>query len=619
MIFFSVGFQSVLVNLEARLQESEASVGQRRAAECVGAEATPPVAGATTAYADDSWLAGEPEVLVRVIPHIGPECAKVGLEYSPSKSALVGLKLDLVQQDELPEEFTVHTDGTVMLGCPVGTEEFQREQLRQIIQQALPPREALNKLRKKTAYLLLARCMNARPNYLASACSLKFAQDALREFDAAVDTVIADILGIREADLPYLAVLRGLPQQHGGLGLRRYWGPDSERLALITRKRTEDFMRASPRLMALLGSRTNNTQWSPIVIGESVGLARENGLEAPTTDEQSEGELRKVWTEATNKVHAANFRVQVRENQDWSGNNRDRRLQGLALLESGSVKGGAQWMVASHRPGSQGAMWGRASDKAFPAAALVRLGLLPTASAGNSAMFRCLHCVGMGQRSCENSSTLEIHALHCPLNEKLTKHLHDQVRNRVASSLKRILPSPDTVVEVEKDIGADGNRKHVDIRVVTRLANGQEKVWNLDTTVVNPCCYVTSADHLVGGDGPTDRPAARAAEMRKKLAYRSLVTPQDYVSMVPLVVEVTGRLGPAFEEFLRELGEICGIRDRPAGGAGIVQRSLYKNKAAVELTSLRYDLSSLVARFNGYKILALRDRQRVLEVAPPRR
>ena len=224
-------------------------------------------------------------------------------------------------------------------------------------------------------------------------------------------------------------------------------------------------------------------------------------------------------------------------------------------------------------------------------------------------MFRCIHCVGMNQLSCEHNATLETHALHCPLNEKLTKHLHDQLRNRVAGTLKRILP-PDTMVEVERDIGAEGNRKRVDIRVETQLADGQAKIWNLDTAVVNPCCYVNLANQRFDGDYPTDRPAAREMERRKKVDYQSRVTREDYVRMVPLVVEATGRLGPAFEDFLREIGEICGAGDRPEADEDTVKRILYKNKAAVELTSLRYDMSSLIARFNGYKILALRDRQR---------
>ena len=153
----------------------------------------------------------------------------------------------------------------------------------------------------------------------------------------------------------------------------------------------------------------------------------------------------------------------------------------------------------------------------------------------------------------------------------------------------------------------------MDIRVETQLADGQAKIWNLDTSVVNPCCYVNLANQRFDGDYPPDRPAAREMERRQ-----SRVTREDYVRMVPLVVEATGRLGPAFEDFLREVGEICGAGDRPDADEDTVKRILYKNKAAVELASLRYDVGSLIARFNGYKILALRDRQRWLVVPPPR-
>jgi hypothetical protein len=216
---------------------------------------------------------------------------------------------------------------------------------------------------------------------------------------------------------------------------------------------------------------------------------------------------------------------------------------------------------------------------------------------------------------------LAIHALHCPLVEKLTKNLHDTLRDRIATFLRRILPD-NARVEVERDIGAGGQRKHVDIRVTATFEQGPgnmvQRTWNLDVTVVNPCCYVDPSDPRQSAEDPTDRLALREAERRKHSAYQGKVSPDDLLCFVPLAAEVTGRLGPAFEAFIKEIGERCGIKERWPEDTPAVVRLLHKNHAAVEIGSLRYDMSSIIARFNGFKILALRDRQRSLEAAPPR-
>jgi hypothetical protein len=88
------------------------------------------------------------------------------------------------------------------------------------------------------------------------------------EFDAAIDAGIGGIA--RTAAAPMLPVLRSLPQRHGGLGLPRHQGTQSEKACLASREHTLEFVnRHRPELL------TGTDKWRPVVVGQRTGALYE--------------------------------------------------------------------------------------------------------------------------------------------------------------------------------------------------------------------------------------------------------------------------------------------------------------------------------------------------------
>ena len=177
--------------------------------------------------------------------------------------------------------FKVIDDGVVFLGNPVGTEEYRRGKLSTLVSEMAKPLPTLTRVDPQSAYAMLQLCYNARPCYLTRVSEPDLYWEAMGEFDAAIDAGVGGIARITGPSM--LPVLRSLPQRHGGMGLPRHQGPQSEKACLASREHTLEFVnRYRPELL------TGTDKWRPVVVGQRTGALYE--LERELTAER-EGEL----------------------------------------------------------------------------------------------------------------------------------------------------------------------------------------------------------------------------------------------------------------------------------------------------------------------------------------
>ena len=619
MLFFCVAFQTVLVQLGKELRRDEDAVTRE-----FGGPRAPLLPeeqrGAVKAFADDACILTDHKVAKRLEPKIADAFARVGLQYNRDKCKIIGPQLGVRSPDERPG-LRLAEAGAMVLGCPVGHDGYVQREVGRIARQAFPPTEAMALLHPMYAFRLLVQCVNARPAYLASVCPLHLAKHALGEFDEAVTDTMRQLAHGRPEDKKRIELLRGLPQEMGGLGVRCYKGPETEVSALITRRRTWDYMKdeeAPMHLQALRDCFKNPQNMAAPVIGALSGKEIREVYDETLTDEKPLPEMYKWLGEAKATVHTRILREDLVEAQDWSAGGTPAegmaRVQTLAQLRNQAFAKSSRWTTAPQRTGTEGWRLGTAPPGVFRNALRLWL-LLPAAPAAGGRLFQCRACGPLAT----NYASLELHAVtQCRSAGMYRKVLHDALRNAVAQSMRKIFESREHTVALEYDIAAEGQGEvKVDVRV-----EASEKVWNLDVTVVNPISYGVASQRAQEAqarrevaaaageeEAGEDRQAALVNERRKRQHYTGRAKPDEVVRLRPLVVEMTGRLGPAFEQFLKEIGVAAGINDRPQPGLSYLGWRLHRNGVARAIALLRADISLIVARFNGYKILATRGRQ----------
>ena len=187
----------------------------------------PAITPFTIAYADDIALGGDPAILCSCLPIISQTLRnETGLTVTLGKCKLFG-----------PEPFVLPVDapvvplsnqGTILVGVPIGTQAFQQATCATILETASRGAATVCNSRVISAqvmFALLAKCVNARPQYLARNILPARIAPHLFQFDTAIDQSLERILGAQLG--PQRAILRSLPLSHSGCGIRRYEGAES--------------------------------------------------------------------------------------------------------------------------------------------------------------------------------------------------------------------------------------------------------------------------------------------------------------------------------------------------------------------------------------------------------
>jgi hypothetical protein len=188
--------------------------------------------GRIIGYMDDCTISCHYSIAQRIaeeLPRIFGDC---GLRLNAQKCRVVGSRANTLAGMPFPS----CPEGDIILGNPVGSMDFRTTTVARLMQEksaSLPFLSSLG-LREKTITNFLRFCYIPRAEFLARVHESNDCVEGLRQFDAAIDRMLGEILrhdpsvdvhantGREEVS----KTIRSLPLHHGGLGLRRLsWVP----------------------------------------------------------------------------------------------------------------------------------------------------------------------------------------------------------------------------------------------------------------------------------------------------------------------------------------------------------------------------------------------------------
>ena len=510
-MLFSVGNHDPLVELHEAAQVVKAEVGSILPAGASG-------------FADDNSLfigeRGAERLIARSMAIIGE--TRMRVKVSKCKTLVHSGRRDKVlpEADPLTGErrdpaFEVVETGIIVLGNPVGTEQYRREQLETAVTAMAAPLTALTRVNPQAAFIMLQLCYNARPCYLSRVSEPHLYWDCMRAFDAAVDVAVA---GIAKTPLtPEMKDLRSLPQRLGGLGLPRHCGAQSEKGCLASRALTRAYIETHrPELAPGMDS------WQEVVVGEGDGSRYRAELSI------EDGEIE----ELDSSLPADVLTVIAEHKRVWMGVYqhllRQHRRHHAAWLLSGTSLGTGGWL--SWRGGADGRF--RIGGEEYVECLRLRLLVDPFPAPG---LMACPHCTDV------RFADAPLHPLECERLSPARLWRHNRVRDFLFAALMQCYSTADLRSE-HMMTGTEGRRLKGDIV----MRNGPE-LTVFDVAVVDPA----APSYLAKGSDKKEDVAAGQREMDKRAGWQAIGGVEG-AHFIPFVVEATGRLGPSALKFFNE-------------------------------------------------------------------
>ncbi len=189
----------------------------------------------TPAYCDDIYLVGSPDNVYAAFDVLRDKLKAIDLTINPSKSLLYLPKhtsfvndigeshseVELARVSELaPEGLPITHDGILVLGSPVGTEEFVVNTCKTTVEEAMCNlTRLLPQAHPQIANVIIRNCVNTIAAYMARTTPSTLARPALRIFDKKVMDIWQAIGGQRPPNRQFLT---SIPLRHGGDGIRQY-------------------------------------------------------------------------------------------------------------------------------------------------------------------------------------------------------------------------------------------------------------------------------------------------------------------------------------------------------------------------------------------------------------
>jgi hypothetical protein len=542
MLLFALGFWEALSELHTEHQRV-LELHQQGYGE--GAPGRP--VGHFAAYADDVTGSLPAAALEEFLKSAVRIMAKYDLILVPEKCLVHGRLAAPITT----HGFHIQPDGLKkVLGCPVGRPEFRAQQLRHSLAEMTAVLPTLLGMGRQSAFVLLAKCVNQRAQYLARVLEGADIREQFHAFDASITQALARILDTPNDGTGALGDMRALPQRKGGLGIYPHSSFDGEFGRNQSRLATKCFIESHYRFL----HHQARSSWTPLALG----YGGETSFYT-LSDKEASRFLEESRVEVFDRV-LASLRSQCPARAAW-------------LLSSCTSDSG-RWLYYCGGIARRFRM----SDDCYVDA--VRRRCLLQLSPGEAAV---------AEHGCECGAHLRRHVTHlldCPRNQYYFQQRHHTACTLLKALLQRVFPGAIIQQEVPLLMGPersaqvsdgvpDGNamsgtgaaeeskseavdedrvtaaRRHrgtgqmrADIVVIT----GASK-YTIDVSYVNPSCY----SYLQRG---TDRVADRASQLReeeKKAKYGWLAGMGEggNEGFTPFVVEATGRLGQAAMAFIK--------------------------------------------------------------------
>jgi hypothetical protein len=167
-------------------------------------------------YLDDGHLVGKTPQLLKCLDLIHNFGPSLGLHLNLSKCVAFGQ-----QKDSFPREIIRASDGLLVLGAPMGSDNFVTLKVSGIVDKASSLMRKTKEIEDPQMELLLLRCCtgSAKLIYWLRNCVPEVIKDQILLFDNAIDQSLQHILGVPIHDQDRLKI--HLPLSMGGLGIAK--------------------------------------------------------------------------------------------------------------------------------------------------------------------------------------------------------------------------------------------------------------------------------------------------------------------------------------------------------------------------------------------------------------
>ena len=468
-------------------------------------------------YLDDATIAGLPGSVAADLANIIPALDAIGLTINPSKSEIIALNSDPLDQSSglksllevLPGARLTSLDSAELLGAPLlplaipAALAKKRDSLQQMV-------DRLHHIDRHTALFLLKNCFAMPKLTYILRCSPCYADDlSLSAFDSTLRSALTSIGNISLDDLGWQQAT--LPLNRGGLGFRS----------------TSDV--ALPAFLA------SSYASAPLVA---------DILDVQPADTQALSAATSLWS-TTHKERPVNLSSQ----RDWDSIKTEKSARDLLpLMDQHRL---ACFAAASH-PAS--GAW---------------LQAVPSSSTGTLLDDETTR-IGVAQRiglpvcephPCRCGGTVDARGLH-PLSCKRSAGRFSR-HTALNDILKRGLDAA-AIPSCLEPAGLDrGDGKRPDGLTLIPFSHGKSLVW--DAT----CVDTFAATNILRSTSEAGFAASKAEEA--KVGKYSTLT--DRFTIQPIAVETTGVVGPSSLSFLKEIGKrASALRREPRETQWLLQR-----------------------------------------------
>ena len=529
-LFFEVAIQATLL----RTQDALRSIEQD--SQLVSPNLLLGRKGTVLAFEDDTSVMGDTRVIFELAPLLEDIFSKDGFVVKVSKSTITGRDVERMA-DEIPEPagFLLSTEGTTMLGVAIGSRDFRQSIAQTKLKKMLPTPQALLLMGPRIATSLLLQCYNLRPLFLmASATDPDDVVTYARTHDGLTTSAIASIL--RTPTTYALEQRCFLPPHLGGIGLIRHAGMSTEKSQITQRLAYTEFI--AKYYPTEFDNITEQNQPVNIQLGKYENLEDTTGLTPAAMEGLTLRSCHGILGTAKRTAESALSRILQDSLQSDS-------LSRAAWMLSCSAS--ATSFIKSARGIQNDRM---ISPEQFRCALRCKLGGSPTELENiPDALFEC-QC---GTVYCPAEDPY--HGANCRMNAFYRTHRHNDIMTTLRDYTKRALGLGNEAIQMEAYAGlteatdlSGPKRVTADISVVT----GGEKLW-VDVSIVDPGSSVYINRHH---SHSTLDAASKAMESHKRLHYQAVRHPLPLPpsSIIPFVLEASGRLGPAALGFVGRIG-----------------------------------------------------------------
>jgi hypothetical protein len=523
------------------------------------------------AFLDDLTIVGpeEPTLMGRVAQLFG----EVGLRINYNKTQIF--------QPSVP-----HADpaqhGVIILGTAVGSDEFIDAHVAKMVEKYLRVVQSFFNLGAPYAFALLSNCICSRPNFLARTSPPSITNDRLAHFDAEVDRALLRLMSTGHQALPDPAfVLRGLPVEDGGLGLRRM--KDVHKYAYVASLLDTIYFVAEhmPEVVKDRYFRLSAEVFEPMLaVVRDVHEAAVNERGFVALDPTAPADVVRTRPPVQKSLVSVHYNAQIR---DLKAQLAETDPPGLAYWQSSSDKRASFWLRCITQRSRQLHL----SNEDFIYCLRLRLLIPLSATVPEPHRVECADC-----RTAQwpDDTHEKFHGLTCHRVQDLVIDRHDKVTDQVALALQRRFGRENVTKEPPMPApGQEGRRADVLKRGI-----GNSRTF-FDVVIANPCGVTSLTAHR---SAQVILAAAVAAEREKNNDYRVRMNMVEHANstFVAAAFELTGREGPAIKEYFEGL---IGQADPPMRQQ--VKRTIEYSRRAINV-SLAKSAAAMVKQYERNRL-----------------